>query len=388
VKQGILFISHRAGLAGSENSLLTLLEGLDREMFEPYAIVPSDGPLLTRLQELSIPVDIVQQGQWVGDIKTVLGFMLHFFSRLIKTVQVIKKYKIALVYSNTELSPMGALAALICRVPHIWHLRMFLGHIPELRTRLLPGRSFFDFILRVSEYVIANSVTVASQFGNRQASGKLAVIYNGVNTDGVAKAVPKQLALWSSDATLDSEMLTGRLLAVIGYIGPYRRQEDAVRAMPALLARHKDITLLLIGNADEKYLEHLLRLTGQLGIDQKVLFCRPINNVISVMRKCYLILVPASVGSYGRVTLEAMSQGVPVLGSDAASSEEVIIDGVNGYLHKTADHADIARKALLLLDDPARRDAMGHKALDIFRSRYTSEIYVRKVSDLITAALR
>ena len=99
------------------------------------------------------------------------------------------------------------------------------------------------------------------------------------------------------------------------------------------------------------------------------------------------MLIPAKVGAYSRVAMEAMSQGIPVIGSDVQGSEEVIIDGITGYLHHLGDYDDIAKKCVYLLDRPHIREEMGIKAKQCFDEKFTAEIYSKKVEDLLLKAL-
>ena len=66
-----------------------------------------------------------------------------------------------------------------------------------------------------------------------------------------------------------------------------------------------------------------------------------------------------SVEGFGIVFLEAGSQGVPVVGPRLGGSEDAIVDGETGFLVDADDPADIARRLLELLRDPALRRTMG-----------------------------
>jgi len=58
--------------------------------------------------------------------------------------------------------------------------------------------------------------------------------------------------------------------------------------------------------------------------------------------------------------LEAMTKGVPVLASDIEGNRSVIADGDDGFLFGSP--AEFLAKAGRLLDDPALRAVMGHRA--------------------------
>ncbi|UCD84849.1 MAG: glycosyltransferase family 4 protein [Deltaproteobacteria bacterium] len=387
IKKRILFISHRVGLSGSENSLYTLLKNIDSNKLLPIVVVPGDGPLVEKLSRLSIMVYTTQQGQWVGHLGAILGFIFHFPRRFIKMYKFVKNNRIELIYSNTELSPLGALVAYVQGIPHVWHMRMYLNHIPDLGLKLLPARLLFYIIIKLSKYIIANSKIVASQFKGLNTNGKLFVIYNGVDLNNRPLPDVQKLISWEDGKSISIGEIEEKIISVVGYIGPYRCQEDAINALPIIVKRTKSIKLVIIGDADQFYLRYLIRLTENLGIRQHVFFSKPIKDILSFLSRCYLVLIPAQVGAYGRVAIEAMSQGIPVIGSDIQGSEEVIIDGVTGYLHRFSDYEDIAEKCTYLLDMPHMRDEMGMNAKKFFEERFTAEIYTKEVENVLLKAL-
>ncbi len=67
-----------------------------------------------------------------------------------------------------------------------------------------------------------------------------------------------------------------------------------------------------------------------------------------------------SEGGMSNAILEAMSKGVPVLASDIEGNRSVVTDGEDGFLFASA--AEFLAKADRLLDDPALRVVMGHRA--------------------------
>lgn len=67
-----------------------------------------------------------------------------------------------------------------------------------------------------------------------------------------------------------------------------------------------------------------------------------------------------SEGGMSNAVLEAMSKGVPVLASDIEGNRSVITDGEDGFLFGSAD--EFLAKAGRLVDDPALRAVLGHRA--------------------------
>ena len=64
-KTKILYLSHSARLAGAEISLLTLLRHLDRVLFDPVLVLPSEGPLLDEVERLRLKTHISPLDRWI-----------------------------------------------------------------------------------------------------------------------------------------------------------------------------------------------------------------------------------------------------------------------------------------------------------------------------------
>ena len=69
-----------------------------------------------------------------------------------------------------------------------------------------------------------------------------------------------------------------------------------------------------------------------------------IKNIYSLMAKSDLFVFPSYGDSWGRVVVEAMLSGLPVIGANAGGIPEIITDGQTGFLANPKDPADWAEK--------------------------------------------
>lgn len=104
----------------------------------------------------------------------------------------------------------------------------------------------------------------------------------------------------------------------------------------------------------------------------------------SIMDACDVLALPSSEESFGMVMIEAWMCGKPVIGADIASTRCIIEPGVDGFVVRPYDSADLADKILELLTDPAKRATFGERGRAKVVSRYTWE----HVTDVWEATLQ
>jgi len=75
-----------------------------------------------------------------------------------------------------------------------------------------------------------------------------------------------------------------------------------------------------------------------------------------------IFLFPSFTETFGNVTLEAMSSGLPCLVADAIGSRSLVIDGQNGFLAKAGDLSDFITKLRILIEDASLREQMAQES--------------------------
>jgi glycosyltransferase involved in cell wall biosynthesis len=82
--------------------------------------------------------------------------------------------------------------------------------------------------------------------------------------------------------------------------------------------------------------------------------------------------------AFGRVTVEAMRAGLPVCGTDAGGTPEIIDPGVNGLLSPAGDADALAANLMALESDEDLRRSLAVRAMETARpfrrDRYGDEL--------------
>jgi glycosyltransferase involved in cell wall biosynthesis len=129
-----------------------------------------------------------------------------------------------------------------------------------------------------------------------------------------------------------------------------------IRALPEIEARFPGLGLVVIGDGPER--RTLEAEAERLGVADRVRFLgrRPHADIVRYLHRCRAAVVPSIIDSRGEtegmptVVLEGMAAGVPVVGSAVDGIPDVIRHGVNGWLCREQDPADLAAKIIEALD--------------------------------------
>ena len=158
-----------------------------------------------------------------------------------------------------------------------------------------------------------------------------------------------------------------KVLIHISNFRPSKRVEDVVRVFAAVRKEVPSVLLMVGDGADRTRSREL---ASTLGVERHIRYLGTLDEVEDVLSLGDLFLLTSENESFGLAALEAMSSGVPVIGTTAEGLPELIQDGETGYLLPVGDVAGMARRAIELLTDERSRAAMGESSRRIAVERY------------------
>ncbi|MGE5231967.1 MAG: glycosyltransferase family 4 protein [Deltaproteobacteria bacterium] len=153
----------------------------------------------------------------------------------------------------------------------------------------------------------------------------------------------------------DDALAQGPRLLFLGRLDPPNGLETVLRAMPTVLERYPDTTLVVAGDGPLRPLyERLAR-----PVAERVRFLGRVNgDRPEVYGSADLYLCPTTKASFGITLLEAMACGTPLVVSDITGFRELVSGGTEAVLVDKDNAEAWARTAIDLIADPARRGAM------------------------------
>ncbi|GAA4890565.1 glycosyltransferase family 4 protein [Streptomonospora salina] len=185
----------------------------------------------------------------------------------------------------------------------------------------------------------------------------------------------------------ESPRTPGRLVCVASADSPLKGVATLLRAT-AKLATERDVSLTVVskptpGGATD-------RLVDELSLRDRVTFVNGIDDTElgDLLAGAEVAVVPSYYEGFSLPAVEAMACGTPLVASRAGAIPEVVgPDGDAARLIEPGDPEELAAVVGDLLDDPARRAAMGESAWNRVQERFTWRAVAEATARRYTAAI-
>lgn len=385
------FISHYSELYGANRSLLHLIDGLQAFGVSSFVIIPAPGDLARVLEERQVPVMVVPFNWWVSPPQISSGHSrLHTFLRqkravgrrlynnlsaLPKVIRQLREWKVDVIYTNTTVTPLGAMAAKLMGLPHVWHLREFAdldyGFVHDW------GKWLTCQLIRRADAKIAISLALRDYFRPKSAGEGWHVVYNGVSPQAQFDR------LWDAAHKRNCERGIFTFI-LVGVIHPAKGQELAIRALAEVNRDCSVARLLLVGPGE---IEPLKDLSSELGVSAHVEFWGYVADPYQAFLSADAALMCSKNEAMGRVTAEAMAACLPVIGFDQAGTSEVIRHESTGLLFD-GGYVELAACMQRLISHPEWANCLGEEGWRQSRHRFSDEVYAGSVHEILRSICR
>jgi glycosyltransferase involved in cell wall biosynthesis len=174
------------------------------------------------------------------------------------------------------------------------------------------------------------------------------------------------------------------------YVGRLEEQKGVdclIRSMPTIISVCPKTELLIAGDGPE--ITNLKNIVDEMNLDEHINFLGYQNRTqLGVLySKSSLVIMPSlGAEAFGKVGIEAMSVGRPVIASDIGGISDWLIDGQTGYLVFPGDPSAIANKVIKLLSDEALLQDMSvksRKQAENFTIEFHAEHIIKLYEDVI-----
>lgn len=183
----------------------------------------------------------------------------------------------------------------------------------------------------------------------------------------------------------------------VGYIGRITQEKGiqdflyAAEKLCITMGARMDIKFLIIG--DGHYKEEAQRLAKKLELEHAVMFLPAVDfrRIVEYYNAMDVMIIPSRTTSewkeqFGRTIIEAMSCGVPVIGSNSGAIPEVI--GEAGLIFQEGDVEDLASKIVKIIEEGHLREELIARGLQRVKEKYTTTIIAEKTYKFYKSVLK
>ncbi len=328
--------------------LLELAGGLADRGVTVDVILPAPGILGQRLEAAGARTWSLAYEWWVSPAWSWEAGMRRAYHNVAggwSTMSLLKRLAPDIVVTNTLTIPTAAVAAKVLRIPHIWYLHEF-GEKDHGLTFDLGFATSVRLINWLSARIIVNSQALFDEFARSLPARKLRLVYCAADVANGLGDIPR-----TEDRPLR--------LVLVGVMTPSKGQQDAIRAVGLLRKRGREVRLALVGECSKPDRLRLRELAACVGAEDVIDFIDFTEDRDRYFIQAHAALMCSRSEAFGRVTVEAMKFGLPVIGANSGGTRELIRDGWNGLLYPPGDPAALAERIDRLYGDPALRARLG-----------------------------
>jgi len=347
----ILFIANHLNVGGISSYLLTLGGGLKERGHNVY-VASSGGGLEDRfkksgIEHLHVPLRTKKE----VSPKIIISFL--------KLSGQVRKLNIDVLHSNSRTTQV--LGNLLSRynkgIAHIFTCHGFFK--PKLSRKLFPcwGNAVIAISSQVKEHLVMDF---------KLDEKKISVINNGIDTASFGDFSAREKTrreLGVNDACL--------LVGIIARLSDVKGHTYLLQAMRNVVKIFPCVKLLIAGEGKTGAL--LVEEVNELGIKDKVIFLAEAQNNRDILAAMDVFVMPSLQEGLGLALMEAMAQGLAVVGSSVGGIKTLIQDKENGLLVEPADPAGLAQAIIKLLGDNALRVELGKNARKFIMENFSRE---------------
>lgn len=173
-------------------------------------------------------------------------------------------------------------------------------------------------------------------------------------------------------------------ICTVGSLVPLKRPELAIRAFAALRASFPRARLRVVGDGPLRPV--LAALREEHGLGECVEFMGVRQDVPGILARSHLYWHFSRSEGFGLAVAEAMATGLPVVGSDAPGTRDLVAHGETGFIVPQGDPAAVAESTAAILADPAAYRRMGRAARAVAEERFGLDRMVRGYLEAAAAA--
>ncbi len=289
----------------------------------------------------------------------------------IKISNMVKENKIQVIHSHTHTTQVcSSIVSKICHIPHLSTCHGFFRK--NIGRRLFPCWG---------KYVVAISPAVKSTLINNWhlREEKIKLISTGIDTSRFKPTDSNGKKGLKTRFGFDKWKYT---VGTLGRLSPVKGIRWLIEAIPLIPC---DAGCVIAGDGPEK--ESLKRLVKKLNIENRIIFIEKNFKPEHILPLFDIYVAPSISEGLGLSVLEAISSGVPVIGTRVGGIQDIIKNKQTGLLVEPKNPRAIADAINTYIKSPKEAEKISKDAFEYVRENFSIQNSCSKLVDLYQALL-
>ncbi len=364
-------------VSGSGINVLLTMRGLRSKGYDVELACRGEGELIQEAEKEGFKIRVVPNfAQEINIYKDIMAFF--------ELIYIVKKYHYDIVHThNSKAGFIGRLAAKIAGVPLVIHtIHGFAFHDFEKPWR----RKLFIFLERLAAKW-ADKLIVISQplkeWGLSVGIGReeqYTLIYSGIEMDKFKVNIDvnkkkKEFGIKPTDL----------VVGMVAKLWKGKGHECVLKAAKKIIKKIPNTKFMFVG---EGYLYEKIRdLRDKLGLNSYVIFTGFRKDIPEITSIFDVAVLASYFEGLGRVILEAMILGKPVVATEVGGIVDVVEDGVTGILIPPNNSDALSDALIRLLYDEGLRKRIGENAKKRIDERFSAQTMIDRIHHLYRSLL-
>ena len=340
----VLFV-HSGGpwLAGSERSLLVLIDGL-RERGAACSVLCNQPVFADACRDRGIPVGLYERNLFLLPSYRPQLNPVPFLRTVSEIRRFARRQGATVIHSNNVHPTQAAfVAARSLNLPIVAHIRGS-GFLRSSRCASL---------IRWCDAVVSVSRGAAADYRPDRLGDRLHVVHTGIDMEPYVQA----------DGQALRDLLVGderHLVGTVAFLRPEKALGDFVRLAARARIAGERCRFVIAGHGPER--PKLERLIAAQDLLDTVSLLGHVEDVPPLLRALDVFVLVSRADALPRALLQAAAAGVPAVATRVGGAPEIVEDGTTGYLVPAGNIEAMWEKVSMLLHAPALRASLGGAA--------------------------
>lgn len=357
-------------IGGGESHLLSLMENIDRTVFDPVVLSFTDGPMISSLEKIGVKTEVIHTERPFDVTKW----------KLIK--KWMKKQNVDLVHAHGTRAGSNVLwAARSLKIPLIYTIHGWSFHndqkpivkkVRMLGEKYLTGRSTLNI-----------SVSQSNKESGEKSFGKFRsiVINNGIDAN---KFDPEK-----NYKDIRKELSIPENAVLVLFLARFTKQKQPIALLKAFIEAEKfnpNMFLLMVGDGEQK--EEAETILENSGLKDKIRLLPFRQDVPDILKAADIFVLGSLWEGLPIALLEAMAMAKTIIASRVDGTIEIIDHLQNGYLVDPANLEENIKQALVQLSaDEGLRKKLQVNARNTVKDRFNAGNMTREIEKVYQQVL-